>query len=196
MTSAKAAKARRQVPQENAGPCRRSESVLRRVPKSRNGAAVVETVMWIPIFILFLFGIEELARVSYTYFTLTKILYTVARGAGVLQGPNFCDSSDQSIIDVKNLALRGSITDTGTTIIPNVTADSIAIRIERYDPASDSLIECDCSNSGCDAASGGLPPDYLVVYFTNGYPIKFTFPGLNLDPIPLQPQIRIPYGGT
>ncbi len=162
----------------------------------RSGSALLETAMWVPILVLLLMGMVELARVSYTYFTLHKILYAIARGAGTLQGANFCDSANQAITDIKNFALQGAIEDTGTTLVPNLTADQIAIRIERFNVDSDALEECECSDTGCDTASGGTTPDFLVVSLPEGYSIRLIFPGFNTDPFLLRPQIRIPYGGT
>lgn len=155
--------------------------------------------MWVPILVSLLFGAVELARLSYTYFTLHKILYTVARFVGTQQGVNFCDSADQIITDAKNLAINGGLepdANTGQALIQGLTADQIAIRIERFNVESGQLEECQCSDTGCDAAAGGLAPDFIVVSMPDGFPIRLVFPGLNLDPITLRPQIRIPYGGT
>jgi hypothetical protein len=58
------------------------------------------------------------------------------------------------------------------------------------------LIICDCSAIGCDASQGGLPPDFIVVSLTNGYTVRPVFLGFSVDPFPLRPNVRVPYGGT
>lgn len=162
----------------------------------RRGSTLLESAMWVPIMVMFLVGMVELARVSYTYYTLHKLLYTIARLAGTQQGINFCDSSDAAIQSAKEFALRGGVDDNDQAILPGLEADQIQIRIERFNPDSEELEECQCSEAGCDASVGGTAPEFLVVSIPDGYPIRFAFPGLTLDPIPLRPQIRIPHGGT
>jgi hypothetical protein len=160
---------------------------------------MIETVMWIPVIATLLFGSIEVARVTYTYFTLHKILYTVASYLGTERGVNFCDEQDPAITRAVNLALLGGIgsdTGGGQPIVQGLEADQISIRIERLDPETDQLTQCDCSETGCDASVGGLAPDYIVVSIPNGYPMQIAIPGLNLDPIPLRPSIRLPYRGT
>ena len=150
--------------------------------------------MWIPILIALLVGMVQLARVSFTYFTLHKVLYNTARLVGTAQ-VNLC-ADDTSITTMKEFALNGGTTAENGPIIPNLTADQIQIRLERIDPDSGALQECDCSSTGCDTAAGGAPPDYVVVSLTEGYPITLTFPQLTLEPIPLRPQVRVPFGGS
>lgn len=166
--------------------------------RRRRASIVLETAMWVPILVSLLFGMVELARLSYTYYTLHKILYTVASVLANGQAINFCNDTDQAIVDAKNLAINGGIGDdvSSQPIIQGLAADQIAIRIERYNRDSGQLEQCQCSDTGCDAAAGGGSPDFLVVSMPDGFPIRLTFPGLTLDPIPLRPQIRIPYGGT
>ena len=57
---------------------------------------MLETAMYLPILVALLTGIIELARVSYTYYTLHKILYAVGRYVGTQQGVNFCDGTEIS----------------------------------------------------------------------------------------------------
>ena len=163
--------------------------------RRRSGSTLVETAMWIPIIMLLLMGMVELARVSYTYYTLQKILYTLGRFVGTQQGLNFCDESSEQLQAAINYALRGAPGD-AELILPELQADMIQIRVERRNPESDELEECECSSTGCDAAQGGLAPDYLVVSLPDGYPIRLNIPRLLTDPIPLRPVVRIPFGGT
>ena len=162
--------------------------------RRRRGAIILETAMWIPIMVLLLVGMVEIARFTYTYYSLQKMLYTIARLVGTGQGTNFC-SEQNSVTDTVNFALNGGNAE-GQPIIQSLQAAQIQVRVERYDAASGELAQCECSATGCDTEAGGRPPDYVVVSIPDGYPLRLSIPGLNLDPIPLRPQVRVPYGGT
>jgi hypothetical protein len=92
----------------------------------------METVLYLPVLAMLLWGMVELARITYTYYTLQKILYTLARLVGTQQGVNFCDSGDEQVKAAKNFALTGSSDGSTDSLVPNLTIDEIAIRIERY----------------------------------------------------------------
>lgn len=160
------------------------------------GSVLLETVLYLPILIGLLIGILQLARISYTYYTLQKILYTVARYVGTQQGINFCDGTDATVTAAKNLALTGTTDGSGPPILPNLTADQIDVRIERFISETADLSECGCDATSCDTANGGQAPDWVVVSVNGGYPIQLNFQGFVTDPIPLRPQVRIPYTGT
>ena len=64
----------------------------------RRGAVLMETVLWVPILVLLFMGTVEFTRVAYTYYTLEKILYSLARYAGTQQGINFCDPNDANVL--------------------------------------------------------------------------------------------------
>ena len=164
--------------------------------RSRNGSAMLETAMYLPILVALLTGIIELARVSYTYYTLHKILYAVGRYVGTQQGVNFCDGTDATVVAAKNMALNGTPDGSGTPIVPNLTIDQIQIRIERFQTATSDLAECGCDATSCDIANGGQGPDWVVVSIADGYPIKLVFWGLAPDPFPLRPSVRLPFTGT
>lgn len=162
--------------------------------RSRQASVLFETAMWFPIMIGLLMAMVEIARVTYTYYSLHKMLYSIGRLVGTAQGVNFC--SDTGIVaDTITFALNGGNTE-GQPIIQSLQADQIEVRIERYDAASGELSVCECSSTGCDTEAGGRPPDFVVVSIPDGYPMRLAIPGLNLDPIPLRPQVRVPYGGT
>lgn len=152
--------------------------------------------MLLPIIFLLIFGTFELGRIAYTYYTLQKIMAGIARIAGTQQGVNFCDSSDSTIAAVKAFAISGSIDTTAAPVVQNLTAGMIDVRAERYDPVSGTLSQCVCSVTGCDTASGGQPPDYIVVSIPDGYPFAPHIPFIPTDPILLRPMVRVPYGGT
>src|SRR5260221_11240149 len=88
--------------------------------RPRNGSAILDTAMYLPILVALLTGIIELARVRYSYYTLHKILYTVGRYVGTQQGVNFCDGTDATVVAAKNMALTGTTDGSGTPIVPNL----------------------------------------------------------------------------
>jgi hypothetical protein len=161
----------------------------------RRGSTLVEAAMWLPVLIAMLFGMIELARVTYTYYTVHKILYSLARYVGTQSGINLCDGTDANLVAAKNLALRGSPDEAAEPILADLDPDSIQIRLERRNAETGELDECECTDSGCDAATGGVAPQWIVVSLTGGYPVQLAIPRLTLDPIPLRPVVRVPYGG-
>lgn len=170
--------------------------MIARTARRKRGSLMVENALWVPILVTLLYGMVELARVSYTYFTLHKTMYGIGRLLGTQQGLNFCDAGDATIASIKNFVLNGGIEDGAQPILTGLSADQIEVRIERYSADSDTLEVCDCSETGCDASLGGRSPDYIVVSIPDGYPIRLSFPGLTLDPIPLRPRVRVPVGGA
>jgi hypothetical protein len=157
---------------------------------------MLEMAMWVPLLILLLMGMTELARLTYTYYTLHKILYNLARYVGTQQGVDFCGSSDAVVAAAKNFAISGTTDTTTNTILVNLTADMIQIRLERYSGDTQDLGECDCSITGCDMASGGRAPDFIVVSIPDGYSIRPIIPYLSTEPILFKPRVRVPFGGT
>lgn len=168
-----------------------------RFPRSgRRGNTVLEAAMFIPILLTLLVSTEQLGKLTYTYYSLRKALYTVARYVGTQQGVNFCDASDPNIVTGLNLATTGTSDGSGSPLIMGFTPDMIAITIERYDPVGQTMGVCDCSNTGCDESVGGGAPDFVSVSIPNGYNFLPNIPFLRLDTIPLKPQVKVPYGGT
>lgn len=162
----------------------------------RRGSTVIEAALFTPVLVLLLMGLVELGRVAYTYVALQKILYNLARYVGTQQGVNFCDESDATVVAAKNIALTGTTEATADPYVSNLTADQIQVRIERVNPETGALELCDCSSTGCDPNAGGLAPYSIVVSIPEGYPVQLRIPRLLLDPIPLKPLVRLPYGGT
>jgi Flp pilus assembly protein TadG len=160
------------------------------------GAILLEAVLFTPILLLLLLGMIELARVTYTYYTVQKTLLAVARVLGTQQGVNFCDDADTSVQSAKNIALTGTADGSGTPYIGGLTADQIQVRIERFTAASGDIGECECSATACDTVNGGQSPDYVVVSIPDGYSITLRIPALPLDPILLRPRVRFPFQGT
>lgn len=165
------------------------------VKRRKNGQAFVEAALFIPILLLMLIGMIELAKVVVAYFSLQKTMYSIGRYAGTSQGANFCDDADAVITQVKNVVLTGTPEGEGDSLIQGLTASQIQVRLERFAPDSGDLAECACSIDGCDTAAGGRSPDFIVVSLPNGYQVRPVFPLFQVDPIPLRPRIRVPVGG-
>ena len=157
----------------------------------------MEAALFVPIVVSLLVGMVQIGKITYVYYTLRKALYTMARYVAVQQGVNFCDIADATIVAAKNFGVSGSSTEDGAApLLANLTTDMISIGIERVDTASGTLGACDCSVTGCDAAAGGRPPDFIVVSIPDGYLVSPRFLFFSIDPIPLRPQVRVPFGGT
>ena len=160
--------------------------------KNEKGNTLVEAALLVPVMVLLLMGMVEIGRITYTYYSLKKMLQTVALYASKQQGANLCDPADPLVEAVKTNALTG---DSGP-IITGLTAEMISIRIERYNSSSGDFGECECSVSGCDIGAGGRSPDYIVVSIPDGYQVRPRIPYLPVEPIPLKPEIRVPFGAT
>ena len=168
---------------------------MKRLPV-RRGGAVVEAVMVTPILLALLMGTVELARITYTYYMLQKMMYNLARYLGTQQGVNFCDAQDPTVQAAISYALTGSTDSSQSPIIPGLTAAMFQVAAERYDPSGQQVVACDCSSSGCDASQGGQPPGYIVVSLADGYPVQPVFWGVMMNSFALRPSVRVPYEGT
>lgn len=152
--------------------------------------------MFLPVLLLLLVGTIELGKVTITYFALQKMLTTVARYAGTQQGANFCDDQDTVVNTAKRVALTGNPDGEGEPLVANLTVDQIRVRLERYSADTGQVNECACSLEGCDAGAGATSPDFIVVSIPDGYTVRPVFPLFQVDPIPLRPRVRVPFGGT
>jgi len=117
----------------------------------RRGGALIEAVMFLPIVLALLIGTVELARVTYTYYMLEKLMVNLARYLGTQQGVNFCDSQDATVQSAINYALTGATDSAANPIVPGLTPGMFQVTTERYDPNAQQLTACDCSATGCDA---------------------------------------------
>lgn len=164
--------------------------------KSRRGSAILEAVLFIPILTMLLYGMIEFARIGWTYFTLQKVLFAIARAAGTAQGINFCDAEDPLLADAKNLAIFGAGSNASSEpIVLGLTAAMVRVRVERVSTDDATLGACDCSATGCDAAQGGRGPDFIVVDLADGYSMRTNIPFVASENFPLRPLVRVPYGG-
>lgn len=163
--------------------------------KRRRGNALIETAMFVPLFILLLVGTAEIGRVTYLYYTVHKTLYGMARSIGTLNGANLCDQSDPEVTSAINWALTGN-SEGGSSIVNNLTADKIQIRVERVEEGSDIPGECECSLTGCDSSQGGTAPHFVVVSIPDGFPVQVTLPYLLTETLVFRPTVRVPFGGV
>jgi hypothetical protein len=162
----------------------------------QRGSALMESVLILPIILALLLGTVSLGRIAYTYYMLEKLMFNLARYLGTQQGVNFCDPQDPTVLAAINYALTGDPTSANDPIVSGLTPSMFEIIAEQYDPVAQQIVQCDCSAAGCDASQGGLPPGFIVVSLTEGYPVAPIFWGFSIDPFPLRPTVRVPYGGT
>ncbi len=164
--------------------------------RKQNGGVLVESVLLLPVLLALLIGTVELARVTYTYYMLEKIMYTFARFVGTQQGVDFCDPNDLTVQSAITYAITGTEDGSGQPLVPNLTANMFQVTAQRVDPTSGNVVPCDCSTTGCDTAQGGQPPTYINVSLVDGYTVQPLFWGFAVDPFPLRPNVRVPYAGT
>ncbi len=164
--------------------------------RSRSGNTVLEAALFIPILVTLLVSVEQLGKLTYTYYTIKKALYSAARYIGTQQGVNFCDAADPSILAGLNFALTGTADGSANPLVNGLTPDMLLVSIERYSAADQTLSACDCSATGCDTSAGGTAPDFIVVSIPEGYAMRPLIPFLTLDPILLKPQVKVPFTGT
>ena len=96
----------------------------------RRGNTLIEAAMFIPILLTFLVATEQLGKLTYTYYSIQKALYSAARYVGTQQDVNFCDASDPNIVAALNLAVSGTTDGSGTALINGLTTDMITITAE------------------------------------------------------------------
>ena len=162
---------------------------------NRRGNAMIETALFIPLFIILLMGTAEIARVTYVYYSAHKALYSIARMIGTRNGASLCDPGDPEIVSIKNFALTGN-SEGGDAIITGLTPEIVQVRVERQEAGSDILGECECSITGCDTSQGGRPPDFVVVSVPDGFSVNVTLPYLLQEVIVFRPTIRVPHGAA
>jgi hypothetical protein len=163
---------------------------------NRRGSGLLEAAMVTPIIVLLLTGMVTIGRITYTYYTLRKTVYSIARYVGTQQGVNFCSATDPAIVAAINFGLTGTTDGTQTPFVSGLTPDMFQITAELYDPVGQTISACSCGLPGCDPTQGGSAPDFIVVSIPNGYQAPVRILGLNIDPVLLRPEVKVPYGGT
>jgi hypothetical protein len=156
---------------------------------------MIETAMYVPLFILLLMGTAEVGRVTYVYYQVQKSLYGIARIAGTRNGANLCDNADPELLTIKNFVLTGT-SEGGEPLITGLTPELVQVRVERQESGSDILGECECSLTGCDPSQGGRAPDFIVVSVPDGFQVNITIPYLLQQAIVFRPTVRVPHGGS
>lgn len=153
---------------------------------------VLEGLLWIPFLVLLVAGMIQLGKISYTYYSLRKAIFTAGRYLAVQQGVNFCDLADDvNAQTAVNLAVNDPTS--GAQLISGLTSDMLTIATECVDPTSGAVGPCNVG--GCGAAAGAQRPDYLIVS-VSGFTIQPRIPGLTLNPIALQPSVTVAFGGS
>jgi len=161
--------------------------------KRRRGNMAIELALWFPVLLLLVVGMIQFGKIIYTYYSLKKEMYAVARYLAVQQAVNFCDLADDA--GAQN-ALQFALNDpnTGAAIVSNLTPDMVSITTECIDPSTGAAGACD--TSGCGSDVGAQTPSYIVVGIPGGYPVQPRIPYITLEPIELTPQVSVPFGGT
>jgi len=158
------------------------------------GNTVLETALFMPVLMLLIVGIIQFGKITYTYYALRNIVYTAARYIAVEQGVNFCDLTDPSITNALNFAVTGTTDASGTPLVANLTPDMLQVSTECVD-SSGAIAACDTSQCGSSPTLAQRPA-YIVVSFTNGYPVTPRIPFITLSPFVLTPTALVPFGGT
>jgi hypothetical protein len=166
---------------------------------SQRGQALVEVALQIPLLMALLFGAVEIGRVFYTYHALNKALRGGAGLAARAVNVNYCDNSDVTLTDVRNFVVYGNIQGEGNPIVSGLTTDMVQILPERGIPDSTGISECICSedSGGCDVATSGRAPDFVVLTFgPDGFPLRIPFPFSDISSVNLHVSVRMPVTGS
>ena len=169
---------------------------MRRSGASERGSTILEAALWLPILLVFLMGMEQVAKITYTYYAIKKIEYTIARYVATQQGVNFCaGNADPSILAGEYLGLTGTTDNSGAPFVQGLTFDMFQVNAERVD-ATGAITACSCDITGCDESVGGGSPQYISVTIPSGFPVQPIIPFLTVQTIPLVPTVKVPYAGT
>jgi hypothetical protein len=157
----------------------------------RRGNTILESAMLIPVIVLLMVGMVQIAKITYLYFTLKKTVYSVASYLSTQQGVNFCDSADPTIAAAINFGLTGSTDNSLPVFVGGLTPDMISVTPQRLDGIDYSTF---CAGS---PSFSGARPDFITVSIPNGFLVQLRIPMLpQMDPIPLKPSVQVPYAGT
>jgi len=161
----------------------------------RRGNTIIETAMLMPVLLLLLVGMAQIAKITYTYYTLRKTVYAIATYLSTQQAVNFCVPGDPTITAAINFGLTGTTDASQPVFVTGLTASMILVTAESLDPLSGAPTSY---ASQCSGALGfaGAPPDQIVVSIPNGYILQPRIPFLPVDAIPLKPEVKVPYEGT
>lgn len=166
--------------------------------KRRSGSALVESAVTIPLAVLLLVGMNQLAKFTYTYYTLRKTVYSIGEFLSGQQGVNFCSTADPTVSAAITFGLTGTTDPTAPALVTGLDPSMIQITAERATyggpGAPFTLSDCSCAPD-CDISQGAIPPDFIVVTVA-GYMLTPRIPMVPMVPIALTPTVKVPYGGT
>jgi hypothetical protein len=162
--------------------------------RGRRGNTIIETAMLMPVILLLLVGMAQIAKITYTYYTLRKTVYAIATYLSTQQAVNFCDPADPTVAAAINFGLTGTTDASQPVFVTGLTASMILVTPESLDPLSAAPTSYAAQCSGLGFA--GAPPDQIVVSIPNGYIMQPRIPFLPVDAIPLKPEVKVPYAGT
>jgi hypothetical protein len=161
----------------------------------RRGAAMIESLMVVPLLALFFLGAMEFGKLTLTYYQLQKALSAGAAMAAHLRGADFCAAADPQLAAVKQFIAFGP-DGASEPVVRNLTADQILLLPERADPQNGSIGSCECGGpAGCALTDGGRAPDYVVAEIDGGYTFQLRIPFRSPEPIVLRPRVRVPFAG-
>ena len=150
----------------------------------------------IPLLMMLMFGAFQIARVFYVYQALQKSL---RGGAGLLArstNENYCDPTDQALLDARNFMVYGNIQGSGTPVVNGLTIDAIQIFPERVPEGTSAVNQCSCGDAdSCDVLAGGRAPDFITVNLGNGFPLEVPFPFVRFSTLNLRASVRMPVTG-
>ena len=167
--------------------------------KRSRGQAAVEMAFLVPLLMLLLFGVFQIARIFYLYHTLQK---AVRGGAGLLartSGVNYCDIGDPNVLAVENFIVFGNLQGVGAPLLQGLTPELIQVFPERIQSGSTAVSACLCTSDpdSCDIIQGGRAPDFVTINFgPAGFPVVVSFPYMNFGTVPLKPSVRMPVTGS
>jgi hypothetical protein len=160
--------------------------------RSRRGNSIIEVAITMPLIMMILIGMTQIAGITYTYYELRKAVYATATYLATQQGVNFCNNpSDPTIASAINFGVTGTTDASQPAIVNGLTPDMIAVTPESYDPVANTLSSYDTSLCGM------IPPDFITVSIVNGYTVRPAIPFFStIQPFALSPEVKVPYGGT
>src|SRR5512146_1694781 len=100
----------------------------------RRGNSIMEVGMWMPFILLLLVGMVQIGKITYVYYTVKKVLYSIGMQISTAQGVNFCDVEDPIILAAKNYGLSGTVEEGAAALLPTLTPDLIDVTTECVDP--------------------------------------------------------------
>ena len=136
--------------------------VIRRARRGgERGQSAVELALLLPILMLLLFGVVQMARVYYIYHTLHKALRSGAGFVARLSNVNYCDDQNETFLDARNYMVYGNLEGSGVSVVNGLTPEMIQILPERADTDTATIDQCPCADDGesCDITTAGRAPD-------------------------------------